>query len=98
MKITEINLISPTREQSSLTLSRHRTEDQTCYNCGKRAHISPACPESRKEWIHAEQTQGTLEDMIAKSMAAALDAHEVAQKKEKDLKGKDGQGFPGSQQ
>ena len=31
-------------------------------------------------------------------MAAALDAREVTQKKEKDLKGKDGQDFPGSQQ
>ena len=78
--------------------SHCHTEDRICYNCGKRDYISPACPEPRKEWIHAEQTQGTLEDMIAKLVAAALDAHEAAQKKEKDLKGKDGQDFPGSQQ
>ena len=45
------------------------------YNCGKRGYISPACPEPRKEWICAEQTQGTLEDMISKSVAAALDTH-----------------------
>ena len=57
---------------------RRRTEDQTCYNCEKRGHISPACPEPRKEWIHAEQTQGTLEDMITKSVTAALDACEAA--------------------
>ena len=73
-----------------------RTEDRTCYNCGKQGHISPAYPEPRKEQICAEQTQDTLEDMIAKSVAAALDAHEAAQK-ENDLKGKDGQDFPGSQ-
>ena len=36
--------------------------------------------------------------MIAKSVAAALDAREAVQKKEKDSKGKDGQDFPGSQQ
>ena len=66
--------------------------------CGKRGHISPACPEPRKEEICAEQTQGTLEDMITKSVTAALDAREAAQKKEKDLKGKDGQDFPSIQQ
>ena len=37
-----------------------------------------------------KQAQGTLEDMIAKSVAAALDACETAQEKEKDSKGKDG--------
>ena len=42
-----------------------------------RSYIS-ACPEPRKERIHAEQTQGTLEDMITKLVAAALDAHEAA--------------------
>ena len=52
----------------------------------------------RKEQIHAKHTQGTLEDMIAKLVAATLDAHEAAQKKEEDLKRKDGQDFPGSQQ
>ena len=37
--------------------------------------------------------------MISKLVAAALDAHEVVQKKEKEtLEGKDGQDFPGSQQ
>ena len=45
-----------------------------------------------------QNTQGTLEDMIAESVAAALDACEVVQKKEKDSKGKDGQAFLGSQQ
>ena len=73
-----------------IDLSRRRTEDRTCYNCGKRGHISLACSEPRKECICVEQTQGTLEDMIAKSVTAALDAHEAAQKKEKDSKGKDG--------
>ena len=82
----------------NIDLSRRRTEDRTCYNCGKRGHISPACPEPRKERIRAEHTQGTLEDMIAKSVAAALDAREAAQKKEKDSKGKDGQDFPDSHQ
>ena len=28
--------------------SRRRTEDQTCYNCGKQGHISPACPERNR--------------------------------------------------
>ena len=78
--------------------SHRRTEDQTCYDCGKRGHISPACPEPRKERICAEHTQGTLEDMIAKLVTAALDACEAVQEKEKDSKGKDGQDFPGSQQ
>ena len=81
-----------------IDLSCCHTEDRTCYNCGKRGHISPACPEPRKKQIHAEQTQGTLEDMITKLVAAALEAREAAQKKEKDSKGKDGQDFPGSQQ
>ena len=48
--------------------------------------------------VPAEQTQGTLKDMIARSVAAALDVREAMQKKEKDWKGKDGQDFPGSQQ
>ena len=73
-----------------LDSSCRRTEDQTCYNCGKRGYISPACPGPRKEQIHAEQTQGTLEDIIAKLVAAALDARETTQEKEKDSKGKDG--------
>ena len=78
--------------------SHRRTEDRICYNCGKRGHISLACLEPRKEWIRAEHTQGTLEDMITNSVAAGPDAHEAAQKKEKGSKGKDGQDFPGSQQ
>ena len=80
-----------------IDLSHCYIEDQTCYNCGKHGHISTACPEPRKERVHVEQTQGTLEDMISKSVAAALDACEVVQTKEKEtLKGKDGQDFPGS--
>ena len=73
-----------------IDLSCQCIEDQTCYDCGKQGHISPACPEPIKEWICAEQTQGTLEDMISKSVVASLDACEAAQKKEKEtLKGKD---------
>ena len=77
--------------------SHHCIEDQTCFNCGKWGHISSSCPEPRKEQICAEQTQGTLENMISKLVAAALDAREAAQKKEKEtLKGKNGHNFPGS--
>ena len=36
--------------------------------------------------------------MIAKLVAAALDAGEAVQEKEKGSKGKDGQDIPGSQQ
>ena len=87
---TPLSTVAP----MDINLSCRRTEDRTCYNCGKRGHISPACPEPRKERIRAEHTQGTLEDMIAKLVAAALDARKVAQKKEEDLKRKDSQDFP----
>ena len=74
--------------------SCHCIEDRTCCNCGKQGHTSPACLEPRKEQIGAEQTQGTVEDMISKSAAAALDICEAVQKKKKEtLKGKDGQIF-----
>ena len=56
-----------------IDLSRRHIEDQTCYNCGKQGHIPPACPEPRKERIHAEQTQGTLEDMISKLVIFGLE-------------------------
>ena len=51
-----------------------------------------------KEWIHAELTQETIEDMISKSVATALDACGVVQKAEEQIqKRKDDQGFLGSQ-
>ena len=52
-----------------IDLSCHCIEDQTCYKCKKWGYISPAYPEPRKEQICAEQTPGTLEDMISKSVA-----------------------------
>ena len=54
-------------------------ETWTYYNYGKQGHISLACPKPRKEHVHTNLTETALADMVSKSVAAALDAHEVVQ-------------------
>jgi len=59
--------------------NRRWAETRTCYNCNKRGHIAPQCPEPRKERIRTN-----LSELVTSSVAAALKNHQ--KEKEEDVK------------
>ena len=70
--------------------SNHRhVENRTCYNCNKRGHISPHCPEPHKQQVHTKLTEEDITGMISKSVTVALDAHKLSHEKEKQIPSKE---------
>src|SRR3979490_1712094 len=77
---TPVTSTPNTATPMDLDSNRRRAETRTCYNCGKQGHISPACPEPRKEHVRMNITETPLASMVSESVAAALDAREAVQK------------------
>jgi Retrotransposon gag protein/Zinc knuckle len=74
--------------------NRRRTETRTCYNCGRKGHISPHCPDPPKRRIRTNFTEVDIKGMISESVAAALDAHKpVPTSEEATEEKKEGKGF-----
>jgi len=67
--------------------SQHRPEMHTCYNCGDKGHCSHIFPKPQKQRIHsANSAKGDIKGIVAKAVAAVMDARELAKK---DKKAKD---------
>ena len=74
--------------------NHHRVENRTCYNCNKRGHISPHCPEPHKQRVCTNLAEEDIAGMISKSVTAGLDTHKPSHEKEEQIPAKEeGKGF-----
>jgi len=65
-----------------------RSETHSCYNCNKKGHISRHCPKPWKQQIRStESTELNLKSLVAKAVAAAIDAREIGKKAEEPKEG-----------
>src|SRR5882724_12105060 len=63
--------------------SQPRPKTCTCYNCSDEGHLSCVCLKLWKQRIQsAKSAEGDIKSIIAKAVAAAMDARELANKAE----------------
>ena len=68
--------------------NKHRSETRSCYNCNEKGHISRHCPKPRKQQIRStESTELDLKSLVAKAVAAAMDAREIGKKAKEPKEG-----------
>src|SRR5882724_4285655 len=61
--------------------SRPRPETRTCYNCGEPGHLLHTCTKPWKQRIRSTVSAETdLKSLVAKAMAAVMDAREVTKR------------------
>src|SRR6266481_1550795 len=75
-------IMSPQTSDTSapMDISQHRprVETRTCYNCNKPGHISPNCPEPRKQCVQNTGAELDVQCLVAKAVTAALDVRDKA--------------------
>ena len=69
-----------------MDIGQHRPyiETCTCYNCNKPGHISPNCPEPRKQHMCRAITEVDIQDLIAKAVSATLDVWDKVEAETKE--------------
>jgi len=67
-----------------MLVGRTIPETHTCYNCSDKGHVSHVFPKPQKQriWL-ADSAEGDIKCIVAKAVAATMDARELANKAEK---------------
>jgi len=68
--------------------NKHRPETHSCYNCNEKGHLSQQCLKPQKQQVWSvELSETDLKSLVAKAVAAAMDAREVKKKAEEPKEG-----------
>jgi len=66
-----------------ISQNRPWTEPHTSYNCSEKGHILPHCLRLQKKQFRLTATKVNVKGLVAKVVAVALDAQDIAKKAEK---------------